>query len=69
MKVPGPLLGMFEHARSCIPMMGFMMHLLTYVTRQFDPDMNRDTEGNVCRAGFELVRVDNVYVIEAVKAG
>ena len=70
---PGGRLLMFEHVRSSIPMMGFMMDLLTYVTRQFGPDMNRDTEGNVCRAGFELVHVDNVYVdivkaIEAVKA-
>ena len=49
-----------------------MMDLLTPLSRRFGPDLNRDTVGNVQKAGFRLTRIENVYLdviksIEAVK--
>jgi hypothetical protein len=45
---------------------------MTPLTRRMGPDLNRDTVGNVLKAGFRLRRVENVYmdivrIIEAVK--
>jgi hypothetical protein len=37
------------------------------VTARFGPAMNRDTVGNVARAGFEIVHETNVY-LDMVKA-
>jgi hypothetical protein len=49
-----------------------MMDLMTPLTRKAGPDLNRDTVGNVQKAGFRLRRVENIYLdivksIEAVK--
>jgi len=49
-----------------------MMDLMTQLTRQFGPELNRDTVSNVQKARFRLRRVENVYldivkVIEALK--
>ena len=41
--------------------------LVTPLTRRLGPDMNRDTLGNVQRAGFRVLREDNVY-LDIVKA-
>lgn len=69
---PGGQLLMFEHVRSQIGPFGIFLDLMTPLTRRFGPDLNRDTVGNVQRAGFRIVREENVYldivkIIEAVK--
>jgi ubiquinone/menaquinone biosynthesis C-methylase UbiE len=71
LKPDGQLL-MFEHVRSGIGPLGILMDLMTPITTQFGPALNRDTVGNVTRAGFRLRRVENIYLdvvksIEAVK--
>jgi len=45
---------------------------MTPLSRRLGPDLNRDTVGNVLKAGFWLRREENVYldivkIIEAVK--
>ncbi|HEY3791251.1 MAG TPA: methyltransferase domain-containing protein [Bradyrhizobium sp.] len=70
---PGGQILMLEHVRSAaIGPVGVMMDLMTQLTRQFGPELNRDTVGNLQKAGFRLRRVENVYLdvvktIEAVK--
>ena len=69
---PGGQLLMFEHVRSNIGPLGILMDLLTPLSTRVGPALNRDTVGNVQRAGFDLRRVENVYLdivktIEAVK--
>jgi ubiquinone/menaquinone biosynthesis C-methylase UbiE len=69
---PGGQILMFEHVRSNIGPLGTMMDLMTPLTKRIGPALNRDTVGNVQRAGFRLRRVENVYldvvkIIEAVK--
>jgi ubiquinone/menaquinone biosynthesis C-methylase UbiE len=70
---PGGQILMLEHVRStAIGPVGIMMDLMSLLTRQFGPELNRDTVGNVQKAGFRLRRVENVYLdvvktIEAVK--
>ena len=83
--VPDPLVGlrelyrclrpegrllMFEHVRSRVGPVAMLQDLMTPLTRRLGPDMNRDTVGNVLRAGFELDRKDNVYfdVVKAIRA-
>ncbi len=58
----GGRLLMYEHVRSNIGPVGFMQDLMTYVTRRFGPDLNRNTVANVKRAGFRLLREENVYL-------
>jgi SAM-dependent methyltransferase len=67
---PGGRLLMFEHMRSDVPMVGLMLDALTYITRRFGPDLNRDTTTNVRRAGFHIVREENVYfdIVRAIEA-
>lgn len=67
---PGGQLLMFEHVRSAIGPIGLMQDVMTAVTRKFGPDMNRDTAGNVVRAGFALIDVSKVYldVVVAIEA-
>jgi ubiquinone/menaquinone biosynthesis C-methylase UbiE len=69
----GGQLLMFEHVRSGVGPLGLLQDLMTPLSRRFGPDLNRDTVGNVQKAGFRLRRVENVYLdiiktIEAVKA-
>lgn len=69
---PGGQILMFEHVRSSIGPLGILMDLMTPLFRRLGPDLNRDTVGNVQKAGFRLRRVENVYldvvkIIEAVK--
>jgi ubiquinone/menaquinone biosynthesis C-methylase UbiE len=71
LKPSGQLL-MFEHVRSAIGPLGILMDLMTPLCRRVGPELNRDTVGNVQKAGFRLRRVENVYldvvkIIEAVK--
>ena len=70
---PGGQILMFEHVRSAIGPLGIIQDLMTPLTRRLGPDLNRDTVGNVQKAGFRLRRVENAYpdierMIEAVKA-
>lgn len=63
---------MFEHVRSAIGPLGILLDWMTPLYRRFGPDLNRDTVGNVQKAGFRLRRIENVYLdivkmIEAVK--
>ena len=49
-----------------------MLDLMTPLSRRLGPDLNRDTVGNVQKAGFRIRREENVYldivkIIEAVK--
>jgi len=69
---PGGQILMFEHVRSAIGPLGIFLDIMTALTRHLGPEMNRDTVGNVQKAGFRLRRVSNVYLdvvktIEAVK--
>ncbi len=72
---PGGQILMLEHVRSsAIAPLGIMMDVMSRLTRKFGPELNRDTVGNVQKAGFRLRRIENVYLdivrtIEAVKAG
>lgn len=69
---PGGQILMIEHVRSAIGPLGILMDLMTPLFRRIGPELNRDTVGNVQKAGFRLRRVENVYldvvkIIEAVK--
>ena len=69
---PGGQLLMFEHVRSKIGAVGILLDLMTQLSRRFGPELNRDTVGNVIKAGFTLRREENIYldivkIIEAVK--
>jgi ubiquinone/menaquinone biosynthesis C-methylase UbiE len=71
LKPDGQLL-MFEHVRSKIGVVGILLDLMTQLSRRFGPELNRDTVGNVIKAGFALRREENIYLdivksIEAVK--
>jgi ubiquinone/menaquinone biosynthesis C-methylase UbiE len=67
---PGGRLLMFEHVRSRCGPIALMQDLMTPISRRIGPEMNRDTVGNVLRAGFELCREENVYldVVKAIEA-
>ena len=69
---PGGQILMIEHVRSAIGPLGILMDLMTPLFRRVGPELNRDTVGNVQKAGFRLRRVENVYldvvkIIEAMK--
>jgi ubiquinone/menaquinone biosynthesis C-methylase UbiE len=69
---PGGQILMFEHVRSRIGPIGVFLDLMTPLSRRFGPDLNRDTVGNMQRAGFRLRREENVYldvvkIVEGVK--
>lgn len=66
LKSDGRLL-MFEHVRSKIGPFALLLDFMTFLTRKFGPDLNRDTVGNVLQAGFRLQREENVY-LDIVKA-
>ena len=59
---PGGTIGMFEHTGSRWFPFGLMLDLMTPLTRQFGPELNRDTPANVRQAGFIDVRVEPVYL-------
>jgi len=59
---PGGELHMFEHTGSSLFPFSFMLHLMTLLTSQIGPDMNRKTVTNVRAAGFEVDRVNNLFL-------
>lgn len=67
---PGGRLLMFEHVRSKIGPFALFLDFMTFLTRKFGPDLNRDTVGNVLQAGFQLQREENVYldIVKAIEA-
>jgi ubiquinone/menaquinone biosynthesis C-methylase UbiE len=69
---PGGQILMFEHVRSRIGPVGMFLDLMTPLSRRLGPDLNRDTVGNVQKAGFRIRREENVYldivkIIEGIK--
>jgi ubiquinone/menaquinone biosynthesis C-methylase UbiE len=66
---PGGQILMFEHVRSRIGPLGVFLDLMTPLSRRLGPDLNRDTVGNVQKAGFRIRREENVYldIIKAVE--
>ncbi|MBI2963419.1 MAG: class I SAM-dependent methyltransferase [Deltaproteobacteria bacterium] len=66
----GGRLLMFEHVRSRVGPIAVLQDVMTPLSRRFGPEMNRDTVGNVLRAGFAIVREENVYfdVVKAIEA-
>ena len=60
----------FEHVRSHLGPIAVMQDLLTPLMRRVGPDLNRDTLGNMARAGFRVLREHNVYldVVKAIEA-
>lgn len=69
LKPDGQLL-MIEHVRSTIGPLGIFMDFMTPLTSRIGPSLNRDTVGNVQKAGFRLQRVENVYldVVKTIEA-
>jgi SAM-dependent methyltransferase len=69
LKPDGQLI-MFEHVRSAIGPIGLFMDLMTPLFSRVGPHLNRDTVGNVQKAGFRLRRVENVYldVVKTIEA-
>ncbi|MBI5764776.1 MAG: methyltransferase domain-containing protein [Planctomycetes bacterium] len=59
---PGGQLLMFEHVRSRTPIFGLTLDLMTLWTRRLGTEMNRDTVGNVRKAGFKITRIDSIYL-------
>lgn len=59
---PGGRLLMFEHVRSRNSLLGLALDLMTVWTRRAGTEMNRDTVGNVLKAGFQILRVESVYL-------
>jgi len=64
---PGGQILMFEHVRSRIGPIGVFLDLMTPLSRRLGPDLNRDTVGNVQKAGFRIRREENVY-LDIIKA-
>jgi ubiquinone/menaquinone biosynthesis C-methylase UbiE len=67
---PGGDLFMFEHTGSKYYPFKIMMNLMTILSRQLGPDMNRHTVDNVVAAGFQVKEVNNLFldVVKTIKA-
>lgn len=71
---PGGELHMFEHTGSRYFPFNMMLHVLTPLSRQTGPDLDRDTIANVRQAGFQVTGVERIFldvvnVVHAVKNG
>ena len=64
---PGGQILMFEHVRSRIGPLGVFLDLMTPLSRRLGPELNRDTVGNMQKAGFRIRREENVY-LDIIKA-
>ena len=53
---------MFEHVRSSNPLSAAVLDLMTFVTRHWGTEMNRDTLGNAARAGLTITGVWSVFL-------
>ena len=59
---PGGDLYMFEHTGSRYYPFKLMMDLMTPLSRKLGPEMNRPTVENVRAAGYQLEKVEHVYL-------
>ncbi|HXF07604.1 MAG TPA: methyltransferase domain-containing protein [Candidatus Acidoferrales bacterium] len=67
---PGGALGMFEHTGSCCFPFNHLLDALTPISRLVGPELNRDTVGNVLRAGFDVESVEPHYldIVKTIRA-
>lgn len=67
---PGGELLMFEHTGSRFFPFSLMLNIMSPLTRMVGPEMNRPTQDNVRKAGFELIEVENIYldVVKTIRA-
>lgn len=67
---PGGELHMFEHTGSRYFPFNSMLNQMTWLSKRFGPDMNRDTVTNVKIAGFTVTEVTHVYldVVKTISA-
>lgn len=67
---PGGRLGMFEHTGSRIFPFNAMLNLMNPIARRLGPEINRDTVANVREAGFENIKVTNIFldVVKTIEA-
>ncbi len=59
---PGGELHMFEHTGSHFFPFNVMLNVITPLTRTFGPEVNRNTVKNVQAAGFNISKVQNIYL-------
>jgi ubiquinone/menaquinone biosynthesis C-methylase UbiE len=67
---PGGTLGMFEHTGSRYFPFKHLLDAMTPLSRLVGPDLNRDTVGNVMRAGFDVFEVRPVFldIVKTIRA-
>lgn len=67
---PGGELFMFEHTGSRFFPFNLILNIMTPLSSRFGPAMNRPTVGNVRKAGFEIIDVENIYldVVKIIRA-
>lgn len=67
---PDGELFMFEHTGSHYFPFNLMMNIMTPLSSQVGPDMNRKTVDNVKKAGFKDIKVNNIYldVVKTIQA-
>jgi ubiquinone/menaquinone biosynthesis C-methylase UbiE len=67
---PGGELHMFEHTGSRYFPFNTMLNQMTWLSKNFGPDMNRDTVSNVKIAGFTVTEVNHVFldVVKTISA-
>lgn len=53
---------MFEHVRSRQPVIAITLDVMTFWTRRTGTEMNRDTLSAARRAGFDIRRVESVFL-------
>lgn len=68
--VPGGELHMFEHTGSRYFPFNTMLNQMTWLSKNFGPDMNRDTVTNVKIAGFTVDEVNHLFldVVKTISA-
>ena len=59
---PGGEIRMFGHTGSNFFPFNIMMNIMTPLSRLIGPEMNRTTVDNVRLAGFEVVKVENLFL-------
>ena len=59
---PGGVLYMFEHTGSHVFPFNLMLNVMTPLWKPIGPEMNRDTVGNVKKAGFDVKQVNYIYL-------
>ena len=67
---PGGELRMFEHTGSRYFPFNVMLNVMAPLVSKFGPEVNRKTEENVAKAGFEIQEVRNLYldVVKTISA-